>query len=688
MSDSRPPVPGKTAEVMLDIATADRSPAGDWLPLQLPSPEATTLQAVLDATPGYALMVDSAHRIVLANQTLAEAVGASVEDLRGQACHERVHGTASAFPGCPLEAALEEGVGVERQLYDEASGAYLSSWVQPTRLVTEDGARIYLHGASDITEDVINERTANARFHASAALAEMLALSVQPSDLRTLARRALETITKLPWLSLRGQGAVFLVDETDGQLRMLTSLNLSQHVRRLCRKVPAGRCHCGRALARGEAQFASNIDERHDVRYPGMQPHGHYCVPIRYDGETLGVLNLYLEPGHTRCADEERLVQAVADGLGGIIQRKLAEQRLSESEARFRTLAEAANDAILLLDHYCDLVFWNPSAAKVFGRTDEELGALLNGTWLFTEESGMALQTAVRDGQAATGTHRLALVGVNPDGEAFPLSTSVSKLEVGGQILTALIMHDKSEQMRLEAALVRSERLAAAGMLAAGVTHEINNPLATLELNLDNLADMAQTLRSGQVDAATVAELQEIAQDLRDAVGHISQVTASMRSLARAAKVHRAPTDLSVVAQRALRLMRAQLRDLHKLDLKLGPVPMVTGNEGQLIQVVINLITNALRAMGDLPRGERRLSLTCRAEEGQVRLEVRDSGPGVPASIRSSLFEPFASTHTGNGGTGLGLWICADILSAHGGTIELDEHVAPGALFVVQLPVS
>lgn len=154
------------------------------------------------------------------------------------------------------------------------------------------------------------------------------------SDMRLeeLLQRALDLILSIDWLAFESQGSIFLVENGSKILVMKAQSGLAEKIKQACAKLPFGRCHCGRAAVTREMQFIDHVDDRHEIRYKGIIPHGHYCVPILYGDTTLGVINIYLREGHRRDEKEEEFLNAVANTLAGIIKRKCLEDELIQSE--------------------------------------------------------------------------------------------------------------------------------------------------------------------------------------------------------------------------------------------------------------------------------------------------------------------------------------------------------------------
>ncbi len=244
---------------------------------------------------------------------------------------------------------------------------------------------------------------------------------------------------------------------------------------------------------------------------------------------------------------------------------------------------------------------------------------------------------------------------------------------------------DVTELRRAEDRLQRSDRLASLGTLAAGVAHELNNPLSFI---LANSEWAISRLRLG----GGVAALEEVIRALGDVVqgAHRMRVIVSdLRSASRdeTASDTLAPVDLRRVVDFATQLTRAELRPRARLVVDTQRVPPVFGSETRLGQVLVNLLVNAAHAMPDDVAGRNEIRVRLRAEQGtRVAISVSDNGCGIPPDARPHLFEPFFTTKAVGQGTGLGLWVCHGIVAAHGGEIEVESAVGEGTTFHVRLP--
>src|SRR5438874_4757173 len=236
-------------------------------------------------------------------------------------------------------------------------------------------------------------------------------------------------------------------------------------------------------------------------------------------------------------------------------------------------------------------------------------------------------------------------------------------------------LRDKQEQ------LVQAGKLATLGELTTGVAHELNNPLNNTGLFVGNAIDLIEL---------AVTEKGQIVRELRHAmqqVGKATEIISHLRTFGRAAPVSREPSSLRQVIERAMSLMREQLR-LREIEVAvdLGPEePVVVGNPIQLEQVFINLLTNARDAVADSPRKAIRISDSVGAEGVEVALA--DTGPGIPPGLEQRIFDPFFTTKEVGKGTGLGLSITYGIVKEHGGTISVKSRPGEGATFLLHLPL-
>jgi signal transduction histidine kinase len=256
-------------------------------------------------------------------------------------------------------------------------------------------------------------------------------------------------------------------------------------------------------------------------------------------------------------------------------------------------------------------------------------------------------------------------------------------LLVGGLALL-LSWRQESERhrtvTRLRAKLERSERMASLGTLAAGVAHEINNPLAYVLANLDELARELPAAAPGRADLA------ESALEARDGARRVRDVVRGLKAFSRAGS-DRAPVDVGEELETAIRIARNEIRHRARLEVDLGPMPTVAAGDRELGQVFLNLLVNAAQSIPDGAPAEHAVSVVGSTDgSGWARVEVRDTGVGIPARVLPRIFEPFFTTKPVGVGTGLGLAVAHGIVSAAGGRIEAESVEGRGSTFRVLLP--
>lgn len=236
------------------------------------------------------------------------------------------------------------------------------------------------------------------------------------------------------------------------------------------------------------------------------------------------------------------------------------------------------------------------------------------------------------------------------------------------------------ERDRAREQVVEEQRLAALGRLAAGVGHEINNPLQYLRFTLEELRELA--LRANDTDALAMID------SSFEGVDRIRQVVEDLRTYVRPRAVEMMPVDLREVVRAAIRVSSPQARHGLTVSTELNDVPMVLGHEGRLVQVVLNPLVNAMQSM---PATANSLSAplvvrTRTTARGWAQVEIVDSGPGFSPDVISRLGEPYVTTRSEQGGTGLGLFVSRGIVEAHGGTMHFENNATGGAMVRIELP--
>ena len=245
-----------------------------------------------------------------------------------------------------------------------------------------------------------------------------------------------------------------------------------------------------------------------------------------------------------------------------------------------------------------------------------------------------------------------------------------------------------SEHRELQARLAQTDRLTSLGTLAAGVAHEINNPLAYVLLNLGYVTQELPKLLADQTGAGASEAL--VALDhARNGAERIRDIVRGLKTFSRPENEMRIPLDVTQVLDATLAMVANEVRHRAQLVKDYGHVPEVIANEARLGQVFLNLLLNAIQALPEDRVQANVIRVTVRAPSPErVLVEVNDNGVGIASQVRGRIFEPFFTTKPVGIGTGLGLAICHGIVTSLGGTLNFESEVGKGSTFRVELPAA
>jgi PAS domain S-box-containing protein len=266
---------------------------------------------------------------------------------------------------------------------------------------------------------------------------------------------------------------------------------------------------------------------------------------------------------------------------------------------------------------------------------------------------------------------------------------SLSPLRDAGDEVTGIVgvARDITEQKAAQAQLLVADRMVSVGTLAAGVAHEINNPLAAVIANLELAARDFEDLVAEAPDSATAEYLREELRDAREGAERVRLIVRDLKLFSRGEDDSRGPVDVHRVLDSSVRMAWNEIRHRARLDKVYGPIPEVEANESRLGQVFLNLLVNASQAIPEGTADQQVIRIVTRTDaSGRAIVEISDSGPGIPPDVFPRLFTPFFTTKPVGVGTGLGLSICHRIVSGLGGDIVAESSPGKGALFRVILP--
>jgi two-component system NtrC family sensor kinase len=428
-----------------------------------------------------------------------------------------------------------------------------------------------------------------------------------------------------------------------------------------------------------------------------------YVSPIRFGGKVLGALVVAFDDSDNLAANECRLIDAAAQqaslaahiSLLYLAARESAatlavevDRRAVEAEMHER-FTEAIIDSLPLslyaIDRDHRIVAWNRNRelGELGVPRDQVLGKSIYD--VLTKQSRELLESEF-SGVFSTGEiQRIEQETLTKSGDAnhwliskIPMraaeSDDVSHVITVGENITTRV---KSER-----AVARAEKLAAVGRLAAGVVHEINNPLATIAACAESLE---KRIAEGAFGESSEAEdLKEYLGLIRDEAFRCKQITNGLLDFSRLRAGNRVPVNFAEAIKMTARLVTHQQRGENiQIDVETPKdLPMVLGDEGQLQQAIVALATNAIDAMPDGGT----LTLRATSSGPRVMVEIKDTGVGISPENLTKIFDPFFTTKDVGRGTGLGLAVCYGIVSEHGGRLDVRSTVGVGTTFTISLP--
>jgi len=368
--------------------------------------------------------------------------------------------------------------------------------------------------------------------------------------------------------------------------------------------------------------------------------------------------------------------------------------RLEDQVRELRAALEDAAEAICRIDADGRVVSVNRAFCLFFGYTPDEI---IGRSWEVAV-SGADRPLVRADLRTAADKVDREVHGARKDGTPFDMQLAVVPVADGSASRPKghyLYIRDLTERRRMENQLIFAGRMAAVGTLAAGVAHEINNPLAYIVANIDFVRHQMTTFASriARTSASSgdlghaMDEAGEALAEARQGAERVRNIVRDLRVFARGDEEQSGPVALRRVLDSSINIAWNEIRHRARLVKDYGDTPMVEGNESRLGQVFLNLLLNAAHAIpeGETERNEIRVS-TRTDGRGHAVVEIRDTGTGIAAEIRDKIFDPFFTTKSASEGTGLGLWICSGILSALGGDIGVDSDIGRGSSFRVTLP--
>jgi len=389
-----------------------------------------------------------------------------------------------------------------------------------------------------------------------------------------------------------------------------------------------------------------------------------------------------------------------------VAERKQIEEKLRESEEKFRRITSSAKDAILMMDNEGNISYWNEAAKETFGYSaSEALGKELH---LFLAppkyhdayRKGFRIFKATGHGPAVGQT--LELTALRRDGTEFPMELSLSTVKIEDRWHSIGIIRDITERKRTEeelketqSQLVKSEQMASLGMLVAGIAHEVNTPIGAIRSTYDTLVRAVGKLKSildvisdcTEKERREVNKLFQIIEDANQVIGsgteRVITLINGLRSFARLDEAEFQVADLNEGIESTLTLLRTQMGDEIAVKKEYGDIKSIFCSPGQLNQVFMHVLRNAVQAI----EGKGEIRIKTFQKDKKVYVQIRDTGVGIPPEQLEHLFDVGFSATGSRVGMEFGWSTDYNILQEHQGNIAIDSEVGKGTEVTISLPM-
>ncbi len=367
-----------------------------------------------------------------------------------------------------------------------------------------------------------------------------------------------------------------------------------------------------------------------------------------------------------------------------ITDMRSIEEALVQSEAQFRGLAESAQDVIFSLDHEGKVLYINPALKEIFDYDPASIVGVTVRDLIETRNVPASTRSVIYENlfertlKGKTAVFEIEIEDASK--RIHVLEVSVRKLP--NQILG--IARDITNRKRMEEQLIRASKLASIGVLAAGIAHQVNNPLAIMLATSTVLRDIISS--NSQIPPQVSEEASKYLDTMEIQVERTRRVVSGLLEFTQPKRSEVEPSDVNVIVSEALELLADPL-DSSNLDLDVtfdDDLPLVLVDPVALQQSLINIIQNAYEAMNGKGKLEVKIE---RSGSDTIRITLSDNGPGIPPYLKEEIFEPLFTTKTDRKGTGLGLPVSVMLLERFGGSIRLEDTPGGGATFVIEVPI-
>lgn len=515
-------------------------------------------------------------------------------------------------------------------------------------------------------EDILKQRI---------SVLETIALDVaQLLDLNKVLQSSLEKVIKVMGLDA---GGIYLFDVQKNELNLLAHQGLNPDFIKKAAKVHLNQFPKWRKVRFGSIMITKDFSRDSEVSIEGTRQDGllgFASIPLKARKRLLGYLNVAYRKDQVFDKKDVHFLSIVGNQIGIAIDNARLYQEIKESEEKYRTLIENPQEGVIILKNW-SFLFFNLGFLKLIGYRESEL--------LKKEFTSLVSHDHIQNFLDFQLTI-LNKQNENPSPiEISLISKSKKKIEVevtGTPIIykrekaVQYVLRDVTEKKRLEEQLIRSEKLALAGQVLAGITHEIRNPLASMYLSAQNLASY---LKPNSIEEIEV-------QNILKAGQKINQLLERFLNFTRPEKPVFVHSNLNHLLDDAISLVSPQIQkkkiNIHRVYSK--NLPTLSLSAEQIGQVFVNILLNGIQAIEK--KGTISIKTKHQREKGQIKVEIKDTGKGISPEVQKNIFDAFFSTK--KKGIGLGLAVTARILEKFGITFSIDSKIGKGTTFHLTFP--
>ncbi len=540
----------------------------------------------------------------------------------------------------------------------------------------------------DKTED---KRAEQERERHTAELSAMVSITTAlnaPAPLEERVRAALVELQDL----IGAEGICLFLSGEDGRYHLKLACGASEEA---CRILPVAEPHSAIAHVGRTQEFTAYeelpIDCTDEIRFLENKELGSQSyLPIRAkEQENFGVIRISSRKPQRFAVRLKNVLELIGNRIAAAIENALLQEQVLKSEEKYRTLFDRdPNPIFIITPHTYRILDTNQTAQATYGYKHSEL---LDRSFLVLGEEN---DEEVRRGLQNLSKNQSVLFSKKrhhkKDGTPFYTNVNVSRAEYGGRDVLIATTTDITETIQKEAQLIQAGKMTTLGTMAAGMAHEINQPLNVIQLSVEYLLKM---LNRGQ--SIEPEEIRNVAGDILNSVERATSVITHVRDFSRQAEFTRSRINLNDPIRDVFKILGHQLK-AHQIEIQLHlapDLPPILADHNRLEQVFVNLVSNAIDAIDEKSEGrdgsadgDRRIVIRSFQKEDRVVAEVTDTGVGMAEEVQSKLFEPFFTTKKVGKGTGLGTSISYGIVRGYDGTIDIQSQPGRGATFRLTFP--